>query len=143
MAHQVAVVIFLSLGTISDLKIEFILKKKEMSQSNNHLSMINLLLFLGIALPQVSGYTLPECYNHSTDCCWVVESWKQMGKSASFNPSAPNACCYKLGWTTQTTGIFGVTCDSDGKVTKIDWKNKGLSGFIPGYIEKLTSLTYL
>jgi hypothetical protein len=132
MAFQVAVVIFLSLGTIPDLKIEFILKKKEMSQSNNHLSMINLLLFLGVALPQVSGYTFPECNYYSTDCCWVVRSWQRFGKNASFSTDAPKACC---------TSIPGVTCGSEGRVTGIKWE--GLQGVIPSALAKLKKLQSL
>jgi len=84
------------------------------------------------------------CVNSSPKCCSVVRSWKLMGKTTpSVDPTSATACCYTLGSTTQTSGIPGVTCTSDGTVTFIDWTNRGLTGSIPSEIGNLTSLICL
>jgi hypothetical protein len=66
-----------------------------------------------------------------------------MGKSTSVSSTNSKACCYYLGSTTQTSGIPGVTCTSDGTVTNIYWYNKGLTGSIPAEIGNLTNLQWL
>jgi hypothetical protein len=66
-----------------------------------------------------------------------------MGKTTSVSSTSATACCYTLGSTTQTSGIPGVTCTSDGTVTFIDWTNRGLTGSIPSEIGNLTSLQWL
>jgi hypothetical protein len=139
MAYQVAVVIFLSVGTISDLKIEFILKKKEMSQSNNHLSMINFLLFLFfLGISPAKGSTC------RTQCCSVVKIWKALGKTTTVNPNQAKGCCTKLGTTfTRTSDIPRVHCNTDGEVLRIDWSDRGLKGNISADIGDLVDLQSL
>jgi hypothetical protein len=65
------------------------------------------------------------------------------GQSPLADPTSATACCYTLGSTTQTSGILGVTCTSDGTVTKIYWSSKSLTGSIPPEIGNLVNLTNL
>jgi hypothetical protein len=84
----------------------------------------------------------------TAECFWVVESWKKMGRTTSVDPTNATACCnYVVSsngtTTTQNSGIPGVTCTSDGIVTKINWWDLGLVHSIPAELGSLKSLTYL
>jgi hypothetical protein len=91
-----------------------------------------LMLTLMIA-SMISGVTAPKTKKDETsdtctsDCCRVIYIWKKMGKSISVDPTSATACCYYLVsisqnfFTTQTSGIWGVTCTSDGTVFRINW----------------------
>ena len=108
-----------------------------MTLSKNNLAMNMVLLLYILAISTTSATT---CTSTSPDCCWVVESWNKMGKATTVNPNSATACCYRLGSTTQSSGIPGVRCTSTGIVSQIDWKTKSLKGQIP---EELVKLTYL
>jgi hypothetical protein len=127
-------------------------QKKGMTRLNK---MITILFCLGISLTQVSAGA-PKGTSSEFDwagfskelelqkveieqCIWVNQIWE---KVSAQKPRAA-LCCSSKGGKSRSSGIPGVTCDSDGKVTKIDWTEKGLSGSIPGNIGKLTSLTHL
>ena len=79
----------------------------------------------------------------SGDCAIVVDLWKHWGKTTTVDRTHPTACCYTLGKADQPSGIEGVTCTSDGKVTKIKWPFKKLSGPIPDSIGNLKNLQTL
>jgi hypothetical protein len=79
------------------------------------------------------------CTSSSPECCWVVESWKKMGKTTLVDPTNPIACCANL----VSTGIPGVTCTSAGIVTEIDWYDQGLQGPIPSSLGNLVNLQRL
>jgi hypothetical protein len=79
----------------------------------------------------------------TSDCCRVTYIWQEMGKYTTVAATSATACCYYLGSTTQTSGIPGVYCTSDGTVTKLDWYGKGLTGLIPSTIGNLVNLNYL
>ncbi len=79
----------------------------------------------------------------TAECFWVVESWKKMGKTTSVSSTSATACCYYLGSTTQTSGIQGVYCTSDGIVTEIRWYGQSLQGQIPAELSNLVNLTRL
>ena len=79
----------------------------------------------------------------SGDCAIVVDLWKHWGKTTTVDRTHPTACCKRFGKSDQPSGIEGVYCTSDGKVTRINWSSMGLSGSIPGYIGKLTNLRSL
>ena len=84
-----------------------------------------------------------SCTSTSYQCCWVIRSWQLIGQTTSVSSTSATACCYKLGSTTQRSGIPGVTCDSTGLVTEIDWHDRSLTGPIPpeiGNLGKLGSL---
>jgi hypothetical protein len=79
----------------------------------------------------------------TSDCCRVIYIWKKMGKHSTVDHTSATACCFTLGSTTQTSGITGVTCNSDGTVIKIDWIEIGLTGSIPPEIGNLVNLLRL
>jgi hypothetical protein len=79
----------------------------------------------------------------TAECFSVVESWKKMGKTTSVSSTSATACCYFLGSTTQTSGIPGVYCTSDGIVTEIKWYAQSLQGQIPPELSNLVNLTRL
>jgi hypothetical protein len=66
------------------------------------------------------------------DCCIVVNLWKHFGKSTSVDPNSSTACC----------SMSGVLC-WNGRVRNIRWKNQGLTGSIPSWINKLKNLVIL
>jgi len=72
--------------------------------------------------------TRPLDFKMSTDCEIIVDLWTNWGKPA---PTDPTACC---------SVMEGVTCDTVGKVTVINWSYQSLSGSIPPEIGNLTSL---
>jgi hypothetical protein len=87
----------------------------------------------------------------SNDCATVIDLWTHWGQTTTVDRNSPTACCYRLGETYQPTGIEGVTCLSDGKVTEIRWDRvteirwdrQSLSGSIPDSIGNLKNLEYL
>ena len=79
----------------------------------------------------------------SHDCAIVVDLWKHWGKTTTVDRTHPTACCYLLGESDQPSGIKGVTCTSDGKVTGLSWSRRSFSGSIPDSIGNLTSLEFL
>jgi hypothetical protein len=129
-----------------------------MTLKTNSLTITTILLlvsfFLGIAPvdAQVNG-TLQtaqtarhhatqapvNCNSNSRDCCWVIRSWQLMGKTTSVPSTSSTACCSNLG----STGIPGVHCSADGKVTEINWKSKSLKGEIPDSFGQLQYLQRL
>jgi hypothetical protein len=118
----------------SNTDAALIFKKNKMSQSNNNLSMINLLLLLGISLPQVSaGFVV------NIQCKVVVNLWEKLTKKEHTS----GFCCSYKDKEQQSSGIPGVFCDSKGHVTKINWYNKGLSGSISDSIGTLVVLQKL
>jgi len=94
--------------------------------------MINILHFLFFL-----AISPAKAQNCATDCCWVVQAWKQAGKSASYDTTKPRACC---------DGSFpGVSCEtvnSVPRVTKIAWDKKQLTG-IPSALGMLSKLRFL
>ncbi len=71
-----------------------------------------------------------------------------MGKITSASSTDATACCNTLvssngTTTTQTFGITGVTCNSTGIVTEINWHGRGLSGSIPPELGSLLNLRNL
>ena len=76
----------------------------------------------------------------SPQCCWVKRSWELMGQTTSVSSTSSTACCYYLGSTTQTSGIPGIYCSSDGIVTKIHWGLKSLRYSIPTELSNLKNL---
>jgi len=123
-------------------------RKKAMHPSDNYLSMSNahsaMMLTLVIAsMIYPAKAQAVTCDSSSPQCCWVVRIWQLMGKTTSVSITNATACCYALGSTTQTLGIPGVTCTSDGTVTKIYWSSKVLTGSIPPEIGNLMNLTNL
>ena len=91
-----------------------------------------------------STYNYPICSSSlaityadaSPDCCSVVQSWKQMGKTTTITRAQQHtnatSCC----------SMSGVTC-SRSSVIKIDWNNKTLTGSIPTTIGNLENLKEL
>jgi hypothetical protein len=79
----------------------------------------------------------------SNDCAIVVDLWKHFGRTTTVDQNNATACCYLLGASAQPSGIEGVTCTSDGKVTEISWPLKNLSGTIPNSIRNLNNLSVL
>jgi len=71
---------------------------------------------------------------YAHDCCRVVQLWKHFGKSTSVSWKNKKECCKK--------GL-AKRCYSDYRVKVIDWGNKGLSGSIPSWINKLSKLQKL
>ena len=89
------------------------------------------------------------CTSSSPECCWVIRSWQKMGKITSASSTNATACCNTLvsstgTKTTQTFGIPGVTCNSTGLVTHINWHSyHRLTGSIPPELWNLTNLQFL
>ena len=83
------------------------------------------------------------CTSSSPECCWVVESWKKMGKTTLVSATSATACCNYLGSTTQTSGIPGVWCTSSGIVTEIGWYGQSLRNSIPTELSNLANLKHL
>ena len=83
------------------------------------------------------------CTSTSPQCCWVKRSWELMGKTTSVSSTSATACCYYVGSTTQTSGIPGIYCTSDGIVTEIEWYGQSLRNSIPSSIGKLVNLQSL
>jgi hypothetical protein len=93
------------------------------------------------------GYTATtgssSCVVSESDCSWVIRSWQKMGKTTSVSATSATACCYKLGSTTQTSGIPGVKCTSTGIVTEIKWGFESLKGSIPTELGNFVNLEVL
>jgi hypothetical protein len=82
--------------------------------------------------------------NPSEQCKWVLSIWQKMGGSDIIvDSSNSSSCCYYLGSTTQSSGITGVRCRTDGSVTEIIWRNIDLTGSIPFEIGNLVNLEKL
>ena len=82
----------------------------------------------------------------SSDCEIVVDLWKNYwNKTTTVNGTDLTACCKYIGssFVAQTSGISGVFCTSDGKVTKIEWAYMSLKGSIPPEIGNLKNLQEL
>jgi hypothetical protein len=80
----------------------------------------------------------------ANDCEIIVDLWKNYwNKTTTVDGNELTACCYYLGSTTQTSGIPGVTCTSDGKVTRIEWSYQFPTGSIPPEIGNLKNLNWL
>ncbi len=128
---------FIDKKFLSEIAVE-IFKKNKMTQSNNKLSMINILHFLFfLAISPAKGAIIPSMVTCtpgiSYDCCWVIRSWQWMGKTTSVDHTSPNACC----------DMEGVTCTHDEtgvKVTHISWIAKSLKNSIPPSLGRLTNL---
>ncbi len=130
-----------------------------MSPSKNNLTMINLIFLLGISLPQVSAGMFAglaavgpaildvahqnACPDFSNQCCTVAVAWKAFGGKTNIVPEHRTACCMKLGDTLQYSGIPGVICTADGKVTELNWDKSLLHGSIPNAIGYLADLEKL
>ena len=83
-----------------------------------------------------------------SDCSYVIESWKKMGKTTNVNSISSTACCKTLVYSngsiiTKSSGIPGVYCTSTGIVTDIHWMSKNLKGPIPLTIPDLQNLRVL
>ena len=88
------------------------------------------------------------CTSSSPECCWAILSWQMMGRITSASSTNATACCNTLvsstgTKTTQTYGIPGVTCNSTGIVTEINWYGYGLTSSIPPELGNLTNLRNL
>ena len=88
------------------------------------------------------------CTSTSPECCWANLSWQKMGRITSAASTNATACCNTLVSSngtkiTQTSGIPGVTCNSTGIVTEINWHGRGLSGSIPPELGNFTNLRNL
>ena len=83
------------------------------------------------------------CTSSSPQCCTVVRILQLMGKTTSVSSTSSTACCDTLDSITQTSGIPGVYCTTDGKVTRINWADLSLTGSIPSEIGNLVNLQYL
>jgi hypothetical protein len=106
----------------------------------------NLLFLFFIATTQVSAFGRPSWVCHfdpSNQCCIVATTWTVFGGEKLADQNKPKACCSTLGNKTQPSGIEGVDCNPDGKVTRINWSNKNLTGYIPTTIGKLVNLNVL
>ena len=80
----------------------------------------------------------------SSDCEIVVDLWTiYWNKTTTVNGTHPTDCCEYVGSDEQTSGISGVFCTSDGKVTKIEWAYMSLKGSIPPEIGNLKNLQEL
>jgi hypothetical protein len=81
-----------------------------------------------------------DCTSSTFQCCRVRRIWELMGQSVNtgYNDTISTACC-----DSKLSGIPGVTCDSKGIVTKINWENKGLKNSIPADIGSLVNLQEL
>lgn len=140
-----------------------------MSNSKNNSSMINLLFLLVLAFPQVSAGVIQstidlwhnrpppkqpierECNAKSSECCWVVNSYKKMAgvTKVDAHDANPMACCddgqgFKWSWRAfgwYRTGIEGVFC-KDKKMT-ISWSYSFLYHQIPADLGHVTSLESL
>jgi len=44
--------------------------------------------------PEMAAESDVTCDSSSPQCCWVVRSWQQMGKSTSVSSTSSTACCY-------------------------------------------------
>ena len=122
--------------------------------------MINLVLFLGISLPQVSAVSLGglsartfdwqefaeamACSEETKDtqCCFVAQMWANLTKKYTRVTNA-KSCCSILGSTTQSSEIPGVNCSSEGTVRQINWNNQYLAGKISPEIGNLVDLERL
>jgi hypothetical protein len=134
--------------------VKILSKKKEMSNSKNHQSMINLFFLLAISHSQVSAISFGMIANQivaamtcsteakSSQCCTVAKIWTMMKKNMTRATTA-TSCCQYLGQKVQRSGIPGVYCDSDGKVIQLFWQSQFLNGSIPPVIEKLEDLQLL
>jgi hypothetical protein len=105
-----------------------------------------MAMTLAILISPTNAQT--TCTSTSPECCWVVESWKKMGKITSASSTNATACCNTLlssngSKITQTYGTPGVTCTSIGNVTEINWHNQGLRGSIPPELGSLLNLRSL
>jgi hypothetical protein len=125
-----------------------------MLKSNNNLSMIYLFFFLGISLSQAAGefdweaftgeLQQPQCTEGAinSQCCVVAKIWQKMANKLITGTTA-TSCCSILGSATQSAGIPGVNCSSEGNVRQIKWNDKYLSGEIPAEIGNLVDLERL
>ena len=110
--------------------------------------MINILHFLFfLAISPARGGSI-AC--GSSQCCWVVLSWKAMGRTTTVDTYHPTACCRKLGSTTQPSGIPGVICSPPNadagtgmRVTQLYWRDQSLTGKIPAFLNNLKYLQEL
>jgi len=116
------------------------------------LSKKNVLSVMTMTLTMISLISPADaqttCSSTSPDCCWVVESWKKMGKTTSVDPTSSTACCYILlsqagKEKTQTSGIPWVHCTSDGSVLRILWSSQRLLNSIPSELKNLRNLREL
>ena len=75
----------------------------------------------------------------SHDCEIVYDLWTQFGKTTTVDRNNETACCYWLGVEVQRqpTVIPEVYCTPDGNVTRILWRSRSLSGYIPDSIGNL------
>jgi hypothetical protein len=77
------------------------------------------------------------------DCCTVAKIVGKYLRTSFPHFETVFGCCQYIGSVKQPSGIQGVTCTSDGTVTKIDWSGQQLKGSIPPEIGNLVNLTYL
>jgi len=108
---------------------------------NSSFSMMLYLMILVMISPAQAQAV--SCDSSSPQCCSMKRIWELMGQTTLVDHTNATACCYYLDSTTQTSGIPGVTCTSDGTVTMIDWNGQTLTGTIPSEIGNLTSLLEL
>jgi hypothetical protein len=84
-----------------------------------------------------------SCTSTSPECCWVVESWKKMGKTTSVSATSATDCCSVIDGIYPSSGIPGVYCTSAGSVNRIDWVFQSLKGSIPPELGNLRNLQWL
>jgi hypothetical protein len=74
------------------------------------------------------------CSDEAKDsqCCLVAQIYNQLSPIEVYVES-PTSCCNK----------GGVSCNEDGKVTKIDWGGQSLTGSLPSEIGNLVNLQEL
>jgi hypothetical protein len=125
-------------------------KKKAMPLSDNSLSIIKArsammlsLMFASLISPAEAQTVPATCGPTSPQCCTVVRIRQLIGKATTVSSTNATACCYTLGTKTQSSGIWGVNCTSDGTVTQIVWWRTLLTGSIPPEIGNLVNLTLL
>ena len=112
--------------------------------SKNAPSLIAMTLaMVSMISPAQAQTSSTICTSTSPGCCWVKRSWQLMGKTTSVSSTSATGCCYYLGSTTQTSGIPGIYCTSDGIVTEIRWNGQSLQGSIPAELSNLVNLTRL
>jgi hypothetical protein len=76
----------------------------------------------------------------SHDCAIVIDLWKHWGQNTTVDRNNRTGCCLLVG---SKQPIPAVICTPDGKVTDINWQDKGLNGSIPESITNLKNLESL
>ncbi len=92
---------------------------------------------------QASNFDFGCQVGTSPQCCWAARIRAYMGQAKLINLISKTHCCEYVGSKNQSSGIPGVYCTADGKITGIYWTLSGLTGPIPPQIEHLVDLESL